>query len=97
MGDDWRQDILNDQDFMKAQGEAQEKEKAELWGKYIRSLLLPENEEELRKFLMQYASEVEARGSELAGLGTEEWINDQVSRLRKNKKDREEFIRDWCG
>ena len=80
---------------MKAQGEAQEK--AELWKKYIKLLLLPENEEALREFLMRIASDTTARGSELAGLGAERWVNDQVSRLRKNKKNREEFIRDCCG
>ena len=93
MGDDWRQDILNDQDFMKAQKE--KLRKAELWEKYIKLLLLPENEKDLRKFLMQAASEAEARGTEFAGLGVEGWVDYYVNRLRKNKKIREDFIRDW--
>ena len=69
MGDDWRQDILNDQDFMKAQETAQLA--AEQREESLKWVLLPENEEELRKFLMRIASGAAARGSELAGLGAE--------------------------
>ena len=93
----WRQNILNDQDFMKAQGEAQEK--AALWEEYIKLLLLPENEEALRKFLMPIARDVAASMAKKSEskLNVEGWVNYQVSHLRKNKKNREKFIRDVCG
>ena len=89
----WRQAILTNQDFMKAQEERVKYEE------YIKGLLLPENEEALRKFFMPIASAVAAsmaKKSEFK-LNVEGWVNYQVSRLRKNKKFREEFIRDCCG
>ena len=80
MGDDWRQDIardwLNDQDFLKAlKAQKEKRRKAELRKQDIKWLLLPKNEEALREFLMQVASELEARGSKFAGLGAEGWVD----------------------
>ena len=92
MGNDWRQDILNEQDFMKAQKE--KLRKAELWEQYLKLLLLSKNEEALRKFLMRVARVIAEKG--LAGrLGAEGWVDYYVNRLRKNKKIREDFIRGW--
>ena len=79
MGDDWRQDILNDLDFMKAQVKAQEE--AELGEKLRKYLLLPEDEGAQREFFAAVRPDMKKREV------------DHCVNLLRNKKIRDNFIR----
>ena len=83
MGDDWRQDILNDLDFMKAQ--VKDQEKAELGEKYRKLLRLPEDEGAQREFFAAAIPDMKKRE-------VDHYVN-----LLRNKKKRDNFIRDLSG
>ena len=57
-------------------------------------LLRPENEGDLRKFFAEVALSLKEIPF---GLERGAWVVFMVSRLRKDKKNREEFVRDWFG
>ena len=95
--DDYRKFVeknLTDMDYLEEKSKSLERKEVALW------LLLPENEEALRKFFMLIATSAvaasRAKKSEFK-LNVEGWVNYQVSRLRKNKKFREKFLRDYFG